>query len=42
MNFSGAGLGLAIVKEIINNYNGEIKLTSESGSGSTFSVTVPK
>ena len=42
MNFSGSGLGLAIVKEIVNNYNGEIKLTSESGLGSTFSIIIPK
>lgn len=42
MNFSGSGLGLAIVKEIVNNYNGEIKLASESGLGSTFYITVPK
>ena len=42
MNFSGSGLGLSIVKEIIHNYNGEIKLTSESGSGSTFSIIIPK
>ena len=42
MNFSGSGLGLSIVKEIVHNYNGEIKLTSESGSGSTFYVIIPK
>ena len=42
MNFSGSGLGLAIVKEIVNNYNGEIKLTSKSGLGSIFSIIIPK
>ena len=42
MNFSGSGLGLSIVKEIVHNYNGEIKLTSESGLGSTFYVIIPK
>ncbi|MCP1224116.1 cell wall metabolism sensor histidine kinase WalK [Sebaldella sp. S0638] len=42
MNFSGSGLGLAIVKEIVNNYNSEINLTSNSGVGSTFSIIIPK
>ena len=42
MNFSGSGLGLSIVKEIVHNYNGEIKITSESGSGSIFYIIIPK
>lgn len=42
MNFSGSGLGLSIVEEIINNYNGEIKLLSEVGRGSTFFIIIPK
>ena len=42
MNFSGSGLGLAIVKEIVHNYNGEIKLSSELGVGSIFYIIIPK
>lgn len=36
----GTGLGLAISKEFIEAQNGQIKVESEFGAGSTFSVTL--
>lgn len=37
----GTGLGLAIVKHILNRHQGTLKIASELGSGSTFTVEVP-
>ncbi|MCV6824359.1 MULTISPECIES: ATP-binding protein [Halocynthiibacter] len=37
----GTGLGLAIVKHIINRHRGRLKITSELGKGSCFSVYLP-
>jgi two-component system sensor histidine kinase SenX3 len=37
----GTGLGLAIVKHIAANHNGTIRLWSQSGTGSTFTLSVP-
>ncbi len=37
----GTGLGLAIVKHIIQIHRGRIKVKSEPGKGSTFSLLVP-
>lgn len=37
----GAGLGLAIVKQLTEIMNGEIRVKSEIGSGSTFTIVLP-
>jgi len=39
---SGSGLGLPIAKRIIKAHNGFIRVVSELGKGSTFSVFLPK
>ena len=38
----GTGLGLAIVKHIVNRHQGDLKVTSVPGEGSTFTVWLPK
>lgn len=37
----GSGLGLALVKEYVGAHGGEIKVVSQEGSGSTFTVLWP-
>jgi two-component system, NtrC family, sensor histidine kinase PilS len=37
----GSGLGLAIVHRIVADYNGEIRVSSKPGSGTTVSVHLP-
>ena len=37
----GTGLGLAIVKGLVDQFNGQIKLKSQMGRGSTFTVEIP-
>ncbi len=37
----GTGLGLAIVKHIVNRHRGRLRVTSELGQGSTFTVILP-
>nr|WP_116114942.1 ATP-binding protein [Austwickia chelonae] len=37
----GTGLGLAIVKHICTNHGGEVKVWSEEGRGSTFTMRLP-
>jgi signal transduction histidine kinase len=36
-----SGLGLAIVRQIAEAHNGEVRLASEPGAGSTFSIWLP-
>ncbi len=37
----GSGLGLAIVHRIVTDYNGEIQVSSQPGSGTTVTVRLP-
>lgn len=37
----GTGLGLAIVKHVAANHNGSIRLWSQPGTGSTFTLAIP-
>ena len=38
----GTGLGLSLVRHAVDRSNGDIKLKSEVGEGSTFTVSLPK
>lgn len=38
----GVGVGLSTCYAIVNNHNGEINVTSQSGQGSIFRVTLPE
>ena len=40
-NAKGSGLGLYIVKNIIDRLGGEIKVNSEHGTGSCFTIILP-
>ena len=37
----GTGLGLAIVRHVATNHRGEVRVTSQEGQGSTFTLRVP-
>ncbi|HXF85570.1 MAG TPA: ATP-binding protein [Anaerolineales bacterium] len=37
----GIGLGLSIVKQLVNLMNGQIRVSSKLGKGTTFTVTLP-
>lgn len=41
-NVPGTGVGLSIVSEFVKLHKGKIKLVSELGKGSTFTVSLPK
>lgn len=38
---SGSGIGLYIVHEAVQKLNGDIRITSKYGEGSTFEITIP-
>ena len=38
----GTGLGLTYVQQIINEHQGDIKVESRSGSGTTFIISLPR
>ncbi|WP_210479614.1 cell wall metabolism sensor histidine kinase WalK [Naasia sp. SYSU D00948] len=40
-NTGGSGLGLAIVKHVVQNHGGEVRLWSQPGRGSTFTLRIP-
>ncbi|MEZ7506586.1 ATP-binding protein [Flavobacterium sp. Arc2] len=40
--YSGTGLGLAICKRIVENHDGFIKVNSDPGIGTRFSIYIPK
>jgi two-component system sensor histidine kinase SenX3 len=38
----GTGLGLAIVKHVVQNHGGEVRVWSQQGRGSTFTIRLPE
>jgi signal transduction histidine kinase len=41
-NYEGSGIGLALVKEMVTAHGGTIKVKSDEGKGSVFSVYLPR
>jgi two-component system sensor histidine kinase SenX3 len=41
-NTGGTGLGLSIVKHVIENHGGDVRVWSQVGSGSTFTIRLPE
>ncbi|ROP72211.1 cell wall metabolism sensor histidine kinase WalK [Curtobacterium sp. PhB115] len=38
----GTGLGLAIVKHVVGNHGGDVRVWSQPGKGSTFTIRIPE
>jgi two-component system sensor histidine kinase SenX3 len=41
-NTGGSGLGLAIVKHVAQNHGGDVRVWSQPGNGSTFTIRLPE
>jgi len=41
-HISGMGLGLTLVREVASALGGQVDIESEQGSGSAFTVTLPR
>ena len=41
-NTGGSGLGLSIVKHVAHNHGGDVRVWSQLGSGSTFTIRLPE
>ncbi|MBX3098683.1 MAG: two-component sensor histidine kinase [Salinibacterium sp.] len=41
-NTGGSGLGLSIVKHVVQNHGGDVRVWSQSGHGSTFTIRLPQ
>ncbi|HEY4425472.1 MAG TPA: ATP-binding protein [Pyrinomonadaceae bacterium] len=40
-SYEGSGIGLALVQELVNLHGGSVRVKSEVGKGSTFTVSIP-
>jgi two-component system sensor histidine kinase SenX3 len=41
-NTGGSGLGLSIVKHVVQNHGGDVRVWSQQGRGSTFTIRIPE